>query len=514
MRPTRRHVHFLAAALACSLGGRAVGAEEAAVRAAPAPPEPHRSLLALDLGGFGLELPLSFAERAERVSAFDIDPDGTRLSLDDALSAQVRVGARASTKLLLRPVQLAAEYEHDLITGTHRGASDDTLGPFLPNSDEDEAELRKALLRVSIGPQLHLLGGRMTSHWGMGLLANDGAHGFAPGSAQFVDPRGGDRVLRGLLAAGPFTDAQLTAAVGADRVVEDDAMIPGDEARQMVASLLGGYRDTTRVGAYAVVRRQEAADGATLDVEVFDLAGSHRMTLGDAATLALEAEAATIVGETTLAPTATFPTHKVRQLGAAARAGLDFGPAGAWLDFLYASGDRNFDDVSQNGFRVDRNYPAGMFLFRYVVAAQTSRAVVTASDPELSGRPSEDLVRFPTRGAPTNTVAVFPRGFWRILDGLELYGGPLLAWADVAPADPLNTRLAGGEPRNARGGRPGSYLGTELDGGLRYRLTLVGVELSAGIEGGVLVPGSALRDAQGSKMENVTGGRALAQCRF
>ena len=76
-------------------------------------------------------------------------------------------------------------------------------------------------------------------------------------------------------------------------------------------------------------------------------------------------------------------------------------------------------------------------------------------------------------------------------------------------ADPLNSRLAGGTARNALDGRPGNYLGTEFDVGLRYRSFFAGTELTIGLEGGVLVPGGAFKDESGAGLGNVFGARAM-----
>ena len=47
---------------------------------------------------------------------------------------------------------------------------------------------------------------------------------------------------------------------------------------------------------------------------------------------------------------------------------------------------------------------------------------------------------------------------------------PLVALAPVKNTDPFNTKLAGGVPRNALDGNPGSYWGTELDLGVAVAL--------------------------------------------
>jgi hypothetical protein len=182
---------------------------------------------------------------------------------------------------------------------------------------------------------------------------------------------------------------------------------------------------------------------------------------------------------------------------------------GGVVDALYASGDQNFDDDKQSGFKTDRNYEMGFLLYRQVLAAHTARAVATAGDLTLVGRPTQDLDRYPTRGGASNTIAVFPRLWWRALPGLEVYGGPLLAWTAVNSADPLNSRLAGGTSINALGGTPGRFMGAELDLGLHYKLLVDKHLVNLGLEVGAFLPGSAFDDSAGASLENVYGARAM-----
>ena len=75
-------------------------------------------------------------------------------------------------------------------------------------------------------------------------------------------------------------------------------------------------------------------------------------------------------------------------------------------DFIYASGDQNFDDHQQNAIKIDPNFESGLLLFRHVLAAQTARGPITAGDPNLVGSPSENLDRFPTRRSISNTYSL------------------------------------------------------------------------------------------------------------
>jgi hypothetical protein len=461
---------------------------------------------------FKLQIPLSIRARGEAVSAFPVDSAANEFGAP-ALLPQVRLGALLTSKGLLLPLHLHLEYEHDLLTGTAAGRPD-LEGALLPNDQELEQELRKLFLRASLGAFLHLQGGVTTSHWGMGLLANDGAHSWTPGSAQFRDSRSGDRVIRGQIATGPITNSNLIAAFAVDSVLGDDIGLPEDDAVQFIGALKLGEGKKTNGGFYVVRRDQEATDGRNFGIWAFDATMQSKIKLERKIVLTLEGELAVIVGDTDLTGNREVPLQDITQLGAAARATIDFGQWGGVLDFLYATGDRNFDDGKQNAFKADPNYEMGLLLFRQVLGAQSGRAVAVAGDPDLVGVPNTGLERYPSRGSASNTIAFFPRAFWRAFSGFETYGGVLVALAEVEPADPLNTRIAGGSPRNALGGTPGRFLGTELDVGVRYETVLDTTELSAGLEGGLLIPGSALAAQNDGSMDPVVGARLMLGLRM
>lgn len=518
-----------AAALAISLCG--LGARAAEHEAATPPGESvtahalageARAYAPYEVASFlgaRLVAPLRLGVRTEATSAYPVDEARTRLGEQLLTSPLARVALRLENLELGAGMKLQAEYEHDLPTGT-LGVDGLPAGAGLPGDAPLTLTLRKASARLSFGQLLHVGGGVTTSHFGLGLVANDGAHGWEPGSARFSDPRGGDRTLRFFLASGAFGPLGLRGSVAYDRILDDDALLTaaeldaaeGDTADQIALAVLAGNEESGG-GLSAARRSQESTDGRTLTVIVLDATARHQVQAGGAR-VALAAELAYVFGDTTLSATPEIPEQDVRQLGAALQGRVDFGAAGGALDVLYASGDQNLDDATQNGFRVDVNYEMGLLLYRHVLAGHSGRAAGTAGDPSLVGAPAPGLERFPTRGAATNTVAFFPRASWRPLAGLETYAGPLFALSEVRLVDPLNTRVAGGAPRNALGGTAGSYLGTELDGGVRYRALLWGTEVTVGAEAGVLWPGSALQKADGTLPKAVYGGRFMIDYRI
>lgn len=458
-----------------------------------------------------LELPLSLAGRVEGISGFPLDRFGDSLGARASASPEVRAGARFSSGLAWAPFALLAEAEVDLLTGT-AAAEPIVAAPGALGTDGLALQLRKLHTRVSLGPVVHLDVGAQTSHFGMGLLANDGAHGWEPGSAVFVDPRRGDRVLRAQVIVGPLSDVGIVTSFGVDKVLGDDAMLDGDSARQVFGALLVGVGKPLSAGAYVVRRHQESAAGRATDVTVADLTAKATVKV-PGAMLGLETEWALITGTTELGATFERPKHDVLSLGGAARASLDAGAFGTVVDFLYASGDQNNYDSAQNGFQVDPNFGYGLLLFRHVVAAQTARASGLAGDPQLVGT-AQDASRLATRGAATNTVALFPRLRVRPLAGLEVYGGPLFAFANVPSTDPFNSRITGGSPRSALGGPAAEALGTEIDLGVRYRALFHGQELTLGVEAGALFPGAGFGAVDGARMGAVGGGRTMLRWRF
>lgn len=474
--------------------------------------ESYRPMASFSLWKFALTAPLSVAFRLEGQTPYAVDARGGELSGDPALNLQTRIGLTLNSGTELAPVNVGIAYEHDLLTGVAMGKPE-LAGEGLPDSEGMEHQIRKAKARVSLGRVLHLQGGIDTSQWGLGLLANDGAQVWTPGSARFTDPRGGDRVLRLMLSSGPLTHLGLVFALGYDWVQGDDVVLEGDRARQFVGAFSLGHGRATGLGFYGVFRTQEAEDGDLTEVGVVDLYLRTRHPVAGLE-LAVELEAALITGSTTLAASPELPEKDVLQVAVAARASLSGSRLGGVLDLLFASGDADFDDTQQTGFKVDPNYHLGLLLYRQVLAGQSGRAAYTAGDPNLVGYAAEDLARLPTRQSITNTIAIFPRAWWRPLRGLEVYGGPLLAFTAVPLADPLASKLAGGAARNALGGDPGSFLGAELDLGSRFQMMLWGTELTVGLELGVFIPGDALQDAAGETMSPLFGGRGLVGYRF
>ena len=449
-------------------------------------------------------------------SAFRIDPAGNSSSSGIEYSTRIRVRADAETKENDHRWSVAGSIAVDAIDGTLAGGPDETLGDKLPGSTAESVVLQDAYIGAHYGKVFGVRVGAMTSQWGLGLVSNDGGNGLSlERNDWFTITRASDRNLRALVHAMPWANCEnsplrglmLLAAI--DKVLDDDTATAADgqNAQQVVAAARMYLAEKRWFGLYYVRRWQHHDDTATWnpgkDLRVHVVDAALDFDWRDKETrkgLRIEAEAAGILGDTSLAPTPEFPRHDIQQVGAFGRATL-VGVANTGLtlqlDTGYFSGDANVDDGKVTAFRADRNLKQGLLLFDRVLAWQTGRARRTASDPSLVGVPAQDLDRLASGGAVFDAITVYPKVGYRIFDWLEVYGGALLAWAPSPLVDPLHTRTdAGGQPINFAGTKgDGHYLATEIDLGTRATWRLSDpwkAAVQVALEQGFLLPGGAL----------------------
>lgn len=472
----------------------------------------------VDQRAMGMKLTIQgrLSGTAEQIDAIPTAP-GIALDPGTLGWSQGAVGIIAEKRFgTTLPVILHGNVEGYVYTGQLLGTND-LGGVDMPADQASRGPyLKNAFGRVSIANLLTVGGGYQTVTFGMGLLANSGGRtaDWDAGAARFADPYLGDTNLRLLVATGPHGDAKVQVFGFRDAVEVDDGLRPGDEATQVGGGIRLGTADAENVSLIVIQRDIEAADGDSTTANAIIFSGRLPLDLQGLGKLTLEGELAYIEGDSELAPSVDHPTQKLQQLGAALRARLHAGRVGLVFDALYASGDQNLADGKNTSFKVDRNYEMGLLLFRYVMAAQSGYAPVTASDPNLIGVPPEDIDRFPTRGGVTNTISFFPRAYYRPWKSVEVYGGPLVAFSAVPLVDPLNTNFGGGDPRNAFDGKPDALLGTELDLGVRAQYARDSFQLRGGVEGGILFPGGAFKDGAGGGPDPIMGARLMAEVAY
>lgn len=301
-------------------------------------------------------------------------------------------------------------------------------------------------------------------------------------------------------------DRGLIVGLAYDRWVTDSVQVFADDVQQLDVALrflapkLEGARDVF-VGSYFVHRW----DGTNLtSVNSFGIKAMAR--LGD---IYAGLEGAMNVGTTReiaeankLIANDPVVDQQILQGGARAVVRYDRPLFTAYLEFDYASGDpdpTSRTPLTQLTWAEDSN--VGLLLYEHVLAFQTAR--VAASSTELLrrlGAKSFPTDSINTRGAFTNSVAIFPQVDLRPLPGLLVRAGVLAAWTASPAADPVNSLLGrdgltiDDDLVNFAGGKPGTYWGTEIDARISYRLF---DHFVADLEGAVLFPGDALKNQDG-----------------
>ncbi len=365
--------------------------------------------------------------------------------------------------------------------------------------------------------------GQQPSHWGMGILANDGDH-----PTLFGDYRDGSIVERVLFATRPGgKDSPFNVALAGDLVFKDPNanLVDGDHAFEGVLAAFYQDRGDNMIGLYGVYRDQRRATNAPLSrdfteklqVWAMDSAGRFNTKLpGGHGHVFGEYEVAYILGKTNYARTLTQTVENrmedVRQLGAAARLGAvttagqgdqRWGDFVASLEWGWASGDANPNDGVEKRFTFDPNHNVGLILFNEAMAWKTARAATIAEDPTLSARPSPGSDLLPSNGGVFGATYLNPTFVVRPERQLDLKGGAVIAQTTADFVDPVYVGTNGRFRNYDRGAATSHDLGLELDAGVEYRLPLdYGMKLQLGAQGGVFFPGNAFADAAGHRMEN------------
>jgi hypothetical protein len=378
--------------------------------------------------------------------------------------------------------------------------------------------------------------GQQPSHWGMGLVANDGDH-----PSLFGDYRYGNIVEQVLFATKPLgIDSPFVVALAGNLVYRDNVAIltNGDHAFQGI--LAAFYeRGPDMLGVYGVYRDQNHSESAeptyfnytdSIHVGVIDLAGHFARRIaaaGEDAYLFGSFEAATELGSTneerTIYQLPGGPWTKIQTYGGAVSLGVVlaghegarpakqvterpdlYGRVVAQVEVGYASGDANPDDTTEKRFVFDPNHKVGLLLFDEVMRWQTARAATAAQDPNLANgsRPQPGASLLPSNGGVFGAQYVYPTAVYRPRPWLDLKAGAVIAQTTADYVDPYRVALQGAYVNYSGGDSKRHDLGLELDGGFEVRQPLGPIlRLQLGAQAGVLFPGGALADATGTAMK-------------
>jgi hypothetical protein len=358
--------------------------------------------------------------------------------------------------------------------------------------DAPRIELRHLYLDVTTPVGLVRVG-HMASHFGLGILANDGDH--AP---VFGDAAAGDLVLRAAFATKPGgKSSDWIVAIAGDLVVKDQiARLGDDEALQAVLATRYEH-DGQELGLYSVVRKQRRGDEGELEAVAVDAFARGTVPLGHGV-LEAAVELAYVRGTTTLARTLMYAEHELVQVLAAAQVGHKTKTLEVVLEAGYASGDANTEDDVQSRAVMDPGHRVGLILFPEVLARQTARTAELSRSPELFGRPARGSDLWPTQGGVAGAMYLFPYAIYRPKPWLDARVGAVAGYASADPVDPFVSRAQSIHGNHLGGDANHRQLGLEIDASVETRIDLVrGLVLALGVEGGALFPGDAFESNQG-----------------
>lgn len=417
--------------------------------------------------------PVSLETAGEERLIASVRPDVPVDALGTTTGGGFALDHRLRTSLDLKAKGWKIGTEWDLFSGQIGGATWDLEGTLDERHREQRTVLsadafvpRRANLEGKLGPvQLNV--GLQTSHWGLGMVANDGAHDPTFGRSDF-----GDRVIRARVATRPLgPDVAWTVALAGDRVLADDTarLVWGQDAWQGVfATVLGDAKG--RTGLYAVYRHQTEESGEVTTAQVIDVYAEGSRPAGSW-TLSAGFEGAGITGFTERSRSVTsvegLNLKSAGLTGYLAARGLDdrleIKARAGW-----ASGDADPDDDTSRDFSFDRDYDAGMVLFDEVQAAINAQSYNLLSDLEHTGHVADGADGLVDEGALKRASFVQPVLDLSIQPWLGLRAGATLAWSTAPVAHPYYTFRAGGTPSNQLNEPTDGYkLGTELDWALR-----------------------------------------------
>lgn len=361
--------------------------------------------------------------------------------------------------------------------------------------------------------------GLQPSHWGLGLLANDGTK-----EPPFGDYRYGNSNLRLLFATRPFGQGvPFTLALAGDLVYQDPLaeLSDGERALQGVIAAFAGDPEDDVIGAYFVRRSQQhdagesSTQSETLDVWVLDLFAKATFTEPSGGEMVLAFEGVHIRGDTTFTRTVDRERDDVRQWLWAAQAGRRTDVFDAFLEAGFTSGDSNTEDGVQRRATMHPDHRIGLILFPEVIAWNTARAATLAGADALVGRPSPGSDLLPTNGGVSGATYLFNWYTVRPTKWLDLKAGWIWARATSDIVDPYRQRSQSRSVSYLGGDSGNRDLGLELDASVMFHFDLKNdIRVQIGLEGGVFFPGHAFDDATGNGMDTLGLGRIRAAFMF
>ena len=342
----------------------------------------------------------------------------------------------------------------------------------LDGQPSDTFQIKRAWMEFALPVGL-LRAGRMESHWGMGLLANDG-NGF---DDTFGENNGGNQFDRVIFATKPIAIAQTIAgrdvspiplftAFGVDRLVEDpltqyygydcDPDDPddsefcaqeddhgyteeredtqrddqwwlqhGDDVIEFIYVVIyrgedlrwGNSAADLTAGMYAINRKQlESSSNVWIYDAYFKTKFKGIFAEGEALTIQGETEAIALAGAINYEEGASPLYKEANIFGGVARLGYERPAYTMMMEAGMASGDDNVSDADFTGRPLHPDHNVGLLLYDEIISRVTQ---------ERWGDAGRGLW---SNGGVYNSKYIFPHVRLRPLNNMEIIGAYLVAW--------------------------------------------------------------------------------------
>ena len=366
------------------------------------------------------------------------------------------------------------------LEGTTHNYHPEVIGVF----NASNFNLRAAQVKRKFG-SVGVQTGITTSHWGLGIIANDGNH-----EQLFSRVDYGDRVFRTAAVTKPMD--KLVVMVGGDWVLEDDigGYTDGHMAYQGLASAQYIASKDNAVGFLSVYRHQTKIDtDKSLEGMILDVYAKGVQPIGGV-DLYGAVEGVYLHGEHGQISNRMNPDGlAVRSYGAVAQLEVRHPSTHIGLNAGFASGDANSSDDVYSTFSFDRDYNAGSMIFDLHQAATEVATYNLITDPEHAGSPPDGVDFAVTEGAIRQAMYLQPTVTYKgFADWMDVAVGSVMAWQTVPVSSPFISTRNGGAAVNHLGEATTGYeLGVELnwavminheyDSGLKNGLSLEGAHL-------------------------------------
>lgn len=306
-------------------------------------------------------------------------------------------------------------------------------GGSLPGEDyQDSLFVRRAWVEVYT-PYVDIKVGRMASHWGLGILANDG-------SCDTCDY--GDIVDRIMVSTSLIDPVRISFAID----TRAEGFINRDDDTHSLLLQGGLLHEVYKIGGYVRFTRQPSNKFNLLHGDLWGSAKLGPVKVDLEMLINWGAAETTDIGVEDL---------KILSGGGALEATLAVSPWEAGLSLGVATGDKDPTDNAWHTLRFDRDYDVGLLMFEHPLPQFQIGDAANVADGPLG---NVDVTSAISQEGVSNAFFIRPRFHFDLLDNLRAGINFVTAW----PVVPAGLGHTDEDPRN--------FYGAELGGDVQFVL--------------------------------------------